>query len=75
MGEARVQGRSRAGTYLHSIVADEAHDADWPRLAEAVHARERLLLHRHIQRGLQQEHIAGCRRTLLSALAVPSIGY
>ena len=59
--------RPRAEIYLHSVVADEAHDAHGPSLAKAVHTRQRLLLHRHIERGLQQEHIAGCRCTAHSA--------
>lgn len=60
--------------YLHRVVADEAHNAHGPCLAEAVHPRQRLLLHSHIQRGLQQEDIAGCRRTAVSAV-VPCGGH
>lgn len=57
-----LMGLEARAANLDSVKADEANDAHRARLAKAVHTRERLLLHRHIQRRLQQEHIAGCRR-------------
>ena len=57
---------------LDGVAADEAHDAHRARLAKAVHTRERLLLHRHIQRRLQQEHIACCTRAGTPSL--PGLG-
>ena len=57
-----LMGPEDRAANLDGVAADEAHDAHRARLAKAVHARERLLLHRHIQRRLQQEHVACCRR-------------
>ena len=54
------QNIERRGAHLDSVLGDEAGDADGARLAEAVDARQCLLLHRHAHARLQQEHMACC---------------
>ena len=58
-----LMGPEERAANLDGVAADEAHDAHRARLAKAMHARERLLLHRHIERGLQQKHIACCEHS------------
>lgn len=50
------------GARLNRVGRDEAEHRDRPRLPDAVHAPDRLLLHRRVHAGLQQEHLAGCAR-------------
>ena len=50
------------GPRLDRVGRDEAEHRDRPRLPDAVHAPDRLLLHRRVHAGLQQEHLAGCAR-------------
>ena len=67
MAVACIFRKYRERAHLHSVMADEAYNANRPCLAKAVHASKRLLLHRHIERWLQEEHVAGCECTVHSA--------